>query len=211
MPMERSRWRVGSATISITGVVSIAGSLPDRIAFRSTGLLLENTDGTPFYEFFNSLEQQGEIDFGGGGVAGTMVDSLAANKSRYFPEGFSEGLIVSGTSYSPPASGETVLPAGPYKVVLSGGGLASAITADVTIEANDGVEVALPNTNKLGLHFTAPTGVFSGSFVAPAAHAATSFAGVIFQGNPTVFGAGGFLGPVSAGTAGVGSVMLEAP
>jgi len=196
--------------VSKTGVVSFAGTLSDDQPIRTTGLLLEGTNGYNLYPFFINENLAGNVIFQPSGplaAQGKIQWMLDAGKSKYFPLGFDESLDVQAVPYVAPGRGGTVLLPAMGTVTLAGGGLAASLPISVMLTAADKIVVTLPNTYKLRMSIDARNGTFVGSFVAPGATRATPIHGDFYQAVGVAFGS--FLGPVSAGTSGIGTVTLN--
>jgi len=203
---------VAVMTVSKPDVVSIAGTLADGSPLRNEGLLLEGTNGYNLYPFFNNYNLTGTVTFNPGSIVkaeGDIQWGENPKKSRYFPLGFNEELTTESVSYVPPPRGGTVLPVtvNPATVTLAGGGLAANLYISVMLTAADKIEVVGTNTYKLRIAINPRNGTFVGSFVAPGARRATSIHGDFYEGTGSAYGS--FLGPVSAGTGGIGTVLLQ--
>jgi len=196
-------------TVSKNDVVSIEGTLADGTPVRTVGPLLEGTDGYNIYPFFTGVDLFGTVAFAPDGIVkaeGNLYWQKNAKVSRYFPLGFNEELNLQAATYVPPPRGGTVLPVAPATVTIAGGGLSSDLVISVTLTAADKVEVVGTNTYKLQIDIDPRNGTFVGSFVAPGARRPTSIHGDFYEGTGKAYGS--FLGPVSSGVNGVGTVQL---
>jgi hypothetical protein len=202
---------LGDATMKVTktGVVSLSGKLPDQSPIRTTGLLLQGTTGFDQYLFFDSVNLNGSITFDptpAYDCAGNINWIENADKSRFFPEGFRAGVVLEGSLYVAPARDEAALPITSGTVTIVGGGLPSPITDTFTLSPEN--KVIVNGSNKVKIAIDAAKGTFTGSLVGPDAPKATSFSGILYQNANFPAGFGGFLGPLTSGTAGPGSVSL---
>jgi uncharacterized repeat protein (TIGR03803 family) len=207
----------GYATLKINraGVVSLSGKLPDGDTLRSTGLLLQGTNGQDEYQFFNSANLYGGLQFADEAttdLTGSGNWVVAVKKNKYYPLGFSAGLMVRGARYTPPARGVIALPFASGTdngtAAITGGGLATAINETITLTTQNKIFVSGTNPEKLRISVNAPRGTFSGSFVEPSQTRATSFSGILYQKAAVPGGFAAFLGPLTTGTNASGSVEL---
>jgi len=121
--------------------------------------------------------------------------------SIYYPGGFTNQIMLSGSRYVPPASGTNrVLAITDGVLVLSGGNLSQVYTNDLVLGLNNHVTNASPNSWSLSI--TPGTGLFKGSFLDTGTVRTVKFSGALLQKSTNA--AGYFLGTNQSGHASVG-------
>lgn len=122
------------------------------------------------------------------------------SKAKYYPGGFTLNAAASGSTYTPPAAGTTVLELNSTSLVLSGGDLLQPVAIPVTLLANN--RVTGPLTNRVSIGFNAPSGFFSGRVLNPVTLKPILFSGVALQN--TGVASGCFLDAGKSGSVSLG-------
>ena len=123
--------------------------------------------------------------------------SLAAPRARYYPDGFTNAIVATGSRYSPPIGSENgALTFSNGVVVFNGGNLSAPFTNNVLRALND--RITNEETNKLTLTISRSSGLQRGSVVVPETGQKVSFKGALFQNGD--FGFGYFLHTNASGT-----------
>jgi hypothetical protein len=123
----------------------------------------------------------GWIDFTNGNFVGdTSWFRIGAYGPRY-KSGFTNTLSISSSLFVPGTATSPVLALTNLMVTLSGGGLANAISNDVTLYNNGKLAANGPEISNLTLSVSPATGVATGNFVDPATGRVTVIKGVILQ------------------------------
>ena len=183
-----------SATVNFRGGVSVAGSLADGTRFSQAATV----SGNGQWPLYVALYSRGGSILGWLTFADTGTDDLsgplswikpAMPKAKFFPDGLTITTAVSGSHYTPPTSGQSILNFSDALLAFNTGNPSDTGTNHVTIGAHNVVTDA--SSNKRVLTFTPSTGSFRGQAVNPTSSAKTSFSGVVLQKQQ--FGAGYFL------------------
>ena len=199
----------GCVTVNIGGNLSFKGTLSDGNSVIQTASVAANGQW-PFYlplyggkgSIFGWLTLQNTIT---NDIAGLVLWTQPQGVAGAIcPSGFTNGVEVLGSSFVPPPAGSPLLDCTNAVLVLEGGNLESAITADVRFDSKNRIVITSQNTNKLALTFLASTGIFRGSFAHPQTARQTKLTGVVLSKQN--YGAGFFLG-----TGQSGSVFLGEP
>jgi hypothetical protein len=102
------------------------------------------------------------------------------SSTRYYTNGFTNVLRVAGAHYIPPVgSTNGALSFSNGVIVFSGGSLATPFTNGVLHASND--RFTCPDTNRLVLTLSRPTGLFNGSVAVPGTRLTVPFRGALFQ------------------------------
>jgi hypothetical protein len=183
-----------TATVSSRGTVTVAGSLADGTRFTEASTVAK--DGQ--WPLYVALYSRGGSILGWLTFADTGSDDLSGSlnwikpampRARYYPGGFTITTEISGSHYTPPGSGQTILNFSDAMLALNTGDASDTVTNHVTIGARNTVTDV--GSNKRILTFTPSTGLFRGAMINSANSAKVSFTGVILQRQQ--FGAGYFL------------------
>jgi uncharacterized repeat protein (TIGR03803 family) len=191
---------VGTVSIDKAGKVRLTALLADGTKLSQSASLSKNG----LWPLFAKL-------YGGGGlVIGWISFAEPADEDvsgqvwwikpsragdKYYPNGFTNDTIASGSHYSSPAGGTRVLNLTNGQVEFSGGNLAHGFTNEVTLDGQNALKNLSPN--HLSISFSLSTGLFSGSVEDPATSRSFSFKGVVLQSQKR--GAGFFLGGSQSG------------
>jgi uncharacterized repeat protein (TIGR03803 family) len=194
-------YAAATMTVSKAGIVSLTGKLVDGSPLRASGLLLQGSSGYDQFLFFNNTSLFGELGFqpvaNNWDAEGAIDWTVAPNKDRYFPSGFTANLGIQASLYTPPARGQPALSISNGTITIDDGGLTSSLVDNITINDNNTVTVSGP-IDQLKIKIDAAKGTFTGSFVGPASPRTTDFGGILFYNGTYQVGFAGFLGPVSA-------------
>jgi hypothetical protein len=195
----------------------MAGHWPDYSPLRTTGLLLRFGASTYLYDYYNKPDQAGfwfidtepATQFSGG----NGEYSVPPKTNPYFPLGFNYGTNITGANYIAPPRGQGALTSGTYAATLRGGGLvANTVDLPVTVTAAGAIVVIGANTIHLRLLVNQARGTVAGSFDGIFAGSTRPMlapvGGIVVQSGDPAYIVGGFLGPVSTGTNGVGVFTL---
>jgi Divergent InlB B-repeat domain len=196
----------GRVSVSAAGVVTLVGSLADGTKI-SDSVTLSKAGAWPLYAplyagkgsvlSWMTFTNLAETDIAG---ALSWIRPILP-KAKFYTNGFAVQTDVVGSSYTSPASKTNrVIEIESGIVTLSGGGLAGALTNDISIASNN--KVTNLGTNKLSLTFATATGLFSGKVLNPETGKTLKLQGAVLQKQN--LGAGFFLG-----TDGSGRVALE--
>ena len=191
----------GCLNVSKPGVLSVGGKLADGSAFSQSVPIAQ--DGRwPFYTYV-----AGARDFLIGWIAFQNSDSgwialqssdlkaitigqtnllwsKASSKEHYYPAGFTNMFNLAGSPYSAPARNSSGLSLTDPEIILSGGGLASAVTNPVAYNGK-----LRYFTNNLTLSINPTVGSFTGRFQDPGESPTLKMDGVVLQNQD---GGGGF-------------------
>jgi uncharacterized repeat protein (TIGR03803 family) len=193
---------VGSVNISPAGVGSLAASLADGTVITTSYSISKNGEWPLFASLYSgkglllgwlSFTNEMESD-----LRGKACWVKPAQKSAYYPAGFTNQLEAAGSAYA--LSSGKLLPLDTARLWLAGGSLTSSFTNFVTLTQNKA-----SSTNKtLKLTLAPATGLFSGSVENPesARPRTLSFKGAVYQKLTNSYGY--FLGNNRSGR-----IMLE--
>jgi hypothetical protein len=197
----------GCLTVSKPGIVSVAGNLADGKAFSQSVPI--STNGLwPFYTYvagggdcllgwiaFQNSDS-GWIAFQSSdlrpitiGQTNLLWSKASSSKDRYYPAGFTNILNLAGSPYSVPGRNSSGLSLTDPVVILSGGGLVSAVTKPVVYNGK-----LKYSTNNLTLSINPTVGSFTGRFQDPEDGPSIKMDGVVLQNQDGGGGFGFFLG-----------------
>ncbi len=184
--------------VSTSGGVAISGVLPDgtkltqKSQISATGVL-------PFYaglyaghgsiSGWLTLSNQPSSD-----MEGSVYWVKTAQKSKLYPDGFSNLTQIVGSKYQPSAP-QPLLDFSAGEVGLIRGNLSAPVFNDVIVSSDN--KVTDLGANKLVMSVTSGTGLFKGAMNNPANGKRLSFSGVILQKQSS--GYGFFLGSTESG------------
>jgi hypothetical protein len=190
----------GTVTVSAGGLVSLHGVLSDNTSVAPSPAAISQYGQWPLY-----IPLYGKL----GSLAGwifpiTPSNSFAGSAAwfrtgpagKLYPKGFTNALSTSGSAFAPGNRETPVLDVTNLAVVLSGGGLAGALTNDVTLYNGGRLLTNGGGIPRLTLSVNPSTGVLSGSFEDTGRTAAIK--GVVLQEQTNA--AGFFLGTNAAGS-----------
>jgi hypothetical protein len=205
-------------TVSPVGKAAMAGKLADGESFSVSGTTVTVT-GTTQFVIDKSLTYPsvtvrnakgslaGTITFvtvtGTSDLSGTLGWMKPQQKRGAYSAAIDTNLDVIGSLYTPPGSGESVLPGFTNgTLVLSDTGTlslsgATPLEKTVMLTSKNALVVTDPGGDKAKATITASTGVFKGSFLYPGQTKRTDFDGVLFQDQ--TIGGGFFVGPDGGG------------
>jgi uncharacterized repeat protein (TIGR03803 family) len=172
-----------TASLNHQGILTLAAVLADHTKLSQSMQILEN-GYYPVYMTFDYGQGvfAGWLQFTQSTVSsGLMVWSKPSGRPEY-PGGFTILTNATGYAYSPPAPGQSALnlPNGTGQFVVAGVNPGVTVITNLTLSAN-GRKLSSP-TNELEINIQDATGVFNGSFVAPAIGRKVSVSGVVLQG-----------------------------
>ena len=179
----------GVVSVNPLGVVTVAGSLADGVAFSQSGPV-SKMGQWPFYAYKASGKDtvKGWINLSGGSLSGASVAWLKSpNAGHYYPGGFNDILQLIGSRYVAPTKNAPVLSLLNASVTLSGGGLASDVNTPVSLQRNLGY-----GAGSVTMSFNAATGAFSGKY-----GSRQTLSGVVLQNQDSARGF--FLGTTESG------------
>jgi uncharacterized repeat protein (TIGR01451 family) len=195
----------GTVAVDRMGKIRLAGSLADGTKISQAVTVSKFGDWPlyiPLYGGRGSILSW--LSFGNTGTSDLSGDVVwtkpATSAARYYPDGFSIGASASGSHYTPPPRGYTVLPFSNANLVLSGSDLGLNLTNSIAIGANN--RVTSMGANKLSLTFSPSVGTFNGRTLNPATGKPISFSGVVLQ--TTNIARGFFLGTSQSGGVTIG-------
>ncbi len=190
----------GTLTVSRSGRSSLRGVLGDGTKMGVSIPVSE--DGVlPLFELLykNHGSCIGSIALSTNSQFAAAVDWFKppVATDRFYTNGFTTALMVTGAVYVSPFSKGPPLPQS-GTVTLGGGNLAGNIMETVAIDSNGIVTVTSTNANdKLAVQLVPATGQFSGSFLDAGINQTFTFNGSLVQTN--YLGAGVFLGTNESG------------
>jgi hypothetical protein len=192
----------GTLNVSTGGSGLASGSLPDGTRFRYKAPISRNGAWplyAPLYLTKGSLigwlhfDTNAPLDDVSGLVAWFRPAQPGA---QYYPAGFTNVSLLTGSRYVAPASStDRVLAMTNGVLSLSGGNLSQVWVNDFVLEANNYVSNA--SSNKLTVIISLSSGLFQGTFLDTGASRTVSFSGALLQKSTS--GAGFFLGTDQAG------------
>jgi hypothetical protein len=196
----------GSLTVSKQGVLSVAGKLADGNAFSQS--VPVSTNGLwPFYTYVAGgkdfllgwvsfqYSDSGWTAFQNSEATGiTMSDPIfwskaSASKDRYYPAGFTNTFNLAGAPYVMPGKNSSGLSLTDPAVILSGGGLVSAVTTPVAYNGK-----LKYSANNLTLSINPTVGSFTGQLKLAEGSPSVKMDGVVLQNQGGGGGFGFFLG-----------------
>jgi hypothetical protein len=194
----------GAVSVDVLGNVSFTGALADGTVVSQKTTL--SKDGVwplycPLYGGRGSLigwiqlTSQPDSDLGGQ-MVWTKPVGLAASYLKYYPAGFTNNVLASGSVYAPPTpASPRLLDLGDGNLIFYRGGLTQPLTNTFNLDLRN--QVTSPPAEKLKLSFTLSNGLFRGTTLNPRMGKIMSFQGALFQKGNT--GVGFFLGPNEGG------------
>ena len=183
--------------VSSAGSVSFRGTLGDGSAAVQTVPLSANGQWPCYVSLYAG---RGSI-LGWLSLVSTSTNDIAGRllwtkpkgvAGALYPAGFINELETLGSRYVAPPAGTRVLNLTNAFVRLQGGHLTTPLTNQVMLDARNKLAMIPPNTPKLALTFSLPTGTFNGSFVDPQSGKLSALKGVLLRKQG--IGAGFFLG-----------------
>jgi hypothetical protein len=195
-----------SISVDMNGKAKVATSLSDGT--KTTQSVPIAPDGT-LPMFANLYGGKGVVNgwltFSGGTPPANIGGSITWIKdpiptAKFYPGGFTLTPSAAGELYTPPVSGNPILPFASGTVSFSGGNLDSDFSNDITLGANNKVMNNSPN--KLSMSFVPSTGLFNGSVTPPSGGRAFPYHGIVL--GISGVGYGYFLGTSQSGTVTVG-------
>jgi hypothetical protein len=177
----------GTVTISSAGKLKLSGSLSDGTKIsQSVGI---STDGKwPLYVslYGGAGSLSGWITVSGG-LSGTVSwDKPATTKSKAYNSGFELSGSLSGSTYTKPSFGGTLLSGDTLHLNISGSDLGSTISDDIQVLPNG--KVINLSSDRLTLSFSTSSGAFKGSVISSDTGRALPFSGVVLQDQGTAVG-----------------------
>jgi hypothetical protein len=191
----------GAGAVSKLGVLTLAGALADGTTFSASAPVSQN-GYWPFYAYAAAGKDSvlGWVTVSNG-LSGTNISwSKAAGKRAHYPDGFTNLLPLTGSSWQAPKKGAAALNLTDPIVVLSGGVL-STNTLSIPVKLESLLTFGATNLN---LTVKSASGVFSGWFDSPGTRKKVTFSGVVLTDEGI---ARGFF----PGTNESGAVLLEGP
>jgi hypothetical protein len=176
----------GYATVSIgvNGLVSVQGILSDDTSFASSSSGLSQYGQWPLYvPLYGKLGSLlGWISFiSSNSFAGSAMWFRTGPSGKLYPDGFTNGLSISGSPFTAGNSKVPLLDATNLSAVLSGGGLALALTNAVTLYNSGKLLPHGGGIPGLALNVNPSTGILTGSFLDPSTGRTAAIKGVVFQ------------------------------
>ena len=197
----------GTLRVTSGGLGLLAASLADgtRVARKAP---VSKTGSWPLYAplYLSHGSVIGWVQFDTNGPLedlGGRVDwsRPARPASIYYPGGFTNQTMMSGSRYLAPAtSTNRVIAMTNGVLLLSGGNLSQVFTNDIVLGTNNRVTNASPNS--LSVSVARATGLFKGSFLDPGTAHTVKFSGALLQ--KATNGAGFFLGTNLSGRVSIG-------
>jgi hypothetical protein len=188
--------------ISNKGKVSLVGTLSDGTKFSRSTAVCE----------FNNIPVYSRLKNRSGFIGSIFTDNKSGNTLEGFmywlgPQRsihppiivkFSEEWNWTGSRYSKPPSGSSILNWTEGLLIFESPQLDQALTNRVRLTLDNNVEVVSSSVNKLKMKILPSTGWFKGSFVHPNSRKNTKFSGAILQQQEV--GGGVFRGHKQSGT-----------
>jgi uncharacterized repeat protein (TIGR03803 family) len=188
----------GTLTVTSLGEGSLKGVLGDGA--KISGKFPVSGYGTwPLYEslYKNNGACIGWVTFAEDNtLSGTVYWFKEGSSSRFYTNGFSTVLSLTGDLYTPPKSGGPSV-AATGQLTLGGGNLTSNIVIAVSISTNGTGRASPAGSDDLKLKVAPATGQMSGSFLDPTINKAVKFNGLLLQNSGTA--SGYFLGTNESG------------
>jgi len=190
----------GTATLDGSGTIKWSGTLADGTKVTQSSALSRQGIWplyAPLYGGGGSViswiqfTNQPESD-----LSGDLIWMKPASPaSRYYPRGFTNEVVATGSAYSPPLAGTRVIKMTVGKLMLAGGGLHAPLTNSLTLGLNN--RVSVPAGSKLTLTITTSSGLFKGTALNPETGKTVPFQGMLFE--KANIGIGYFLGTDQSG------------
>ena len=199
----------GYATLTVApnGRATLTGTLADNTPFAQSSPL--SSHGVmPLY---NSLQGGGGSSFGWLTLLETSTNDIhgsllwtkpTGRNGPFYPSGFMEEVNLLGSRYV--ATNRPLLNFSHTKAIFEGGNLASPLTNDIALCAQNRLNVTPPNPDELKLFLSPATGRFTGRFDNPATRKRSPVKGVLLQKQNA--GSGFFLGTNQSGLISLGSL-----
>lgn len=177
---------VGYGTILVdrSGQAHFSGSLGDGTAANLTAPISKNGEWPLFIRLYANrgclwswLTFTNTPDTDIDGVATWIKPAITG--SSFYPNGFTMDIAATGSTYTRPPTGHSVLDIASAAVTFDNGNLTTPITNYVTLRPNGTVQNW--STNGLSLTVALGTGGFSGTVVSTADHRRLPFRGVVLQ------------------------------
>jgi hypothetical protein len=191
----------GTVTVDRTGKVRLAAALADGSKFSQATTI--SKDGR--WPLYASLNTGRGFIFSWINFASSDSDDLSGNvvwarpsvsTAKLYPQGFSYQATLSGSRYTRPSPGSSVLDLSDAVVVFDGGDLSGEVVDNVSIGPNS--RVTNQGSDNLKLSFSPNNGLFRGTLRTPDSVRSIPFSGVVFQKQNTADGY--FLGQTQSGT-----------
>jgi hypothetical protein len=175
----------GTVKVATSGTTMFAGTLADGTKVIQTTALSKNG----VWPLYASLYVgQGSLlswvtfaNHASDDLTGTMSwIKLPVMTSRYYPGGFTNVVMASGSTYVKPVLTTNLIINLPNAMVdFSGGNLSSDFANNIALGASS--KVTNLSSNKLTMTFSTGTGLYKGTVVNPTTGATLPFAGAVFQ------------------------------
>lgn len=193
---------IGLLTLSKTGGVKFAGSLPDGTAFTASSMLASDLTVPFFVQIYSkkgSFSAAVQFD-----DSDTESDLSATdciwfrpwqNKQQYYPWGWEEGVTLDllGAKYVV-TKGQSVLPSGAATLAFSDGLLSTTVTKNVDIASTNKVTPNPATDKTFSVSIVSSTGDVKGTFTNPDTNAKTAYTGKVYQKGANAGAYGFFLG-----------------
>ena len=177
----------GTVKISSAGKLTLSGSLSDGTKISQSVAI--SADGrwplyVPLYGGAGSLSGWITVS---GGLSGTVAwNKPATTKSKAYVFGFELSSTLSGSTYTKPSFGGTILGGDQLHLTISGADIGTTISDDIQIGPNG--KVINLGSDRLNLSFSTSTGTFKGSVVSSDTGRSLPFSGVVLQDQGTAVG-----------------------
>jgi hypothetical protein len=189
----------GTLTIDAAGSVKFTGKLAEGSTFSSSAAL--SKEGA--WPLYSSLYSGGGSIFGWitvtnsseGDLRGIVNWFKPVTTSKLYPAGFAVESELSGSKFTPPASGVNLIPWTQGSISFEGGGLHPPFANTITTAARN--KIVNGSSNSLTLTLNATLGTFTGSAKAPGSATSIPLQGVWLQ--QWNIGYGFFLGTNASG------------
>jgi hypothetical protein len=199
---------VGLLTVSASGNARLVGTLADGTSITCANAL-SRTSSWPFYVAIAGGQGSlsGATTFGPNATLQSDLDGLglhwfkpANSHAKVYPSGWASGIqtdLLGSKFVKPSAKANSNLalipsaanPTGNSNVYLVDGNVpAPGVTQAVNITATNTITVLSPNPDNVKFKAIEPTGLFTGTFLNPDDNTATTFKGVVIQGQKTGYG-----------------------
>jgi len=167
----------GAGTVNGQGVLTLAGTLADGVAFRSSAPVSQNGQW-PFYAYAPAGKDTllGWVTVSNGLAAANITWSKLSSHGHLYSGGFTNPLPLIGSTWHAPPRKSSALTLTDPGVTLSGGGLLDLVTVDVSLQ--NYLTYIAPN---LSLSINESSGTFSGWFDNPGTGRRQTVSGVVLQ------------------------------
>jgi len=187
-----------TVTVSAAGRIAMSGVLADGTRISQSAIVSQNGQWPLYVSLYGGQGSVFSWIAFSIGSASDLSGALnwikpAMSNARYYPNGFVLPTTASGSVYTRPTSGGTILNLSAANVTLSGANANENFSNQIQLNPNN--RVSDLSSNRLSLSFSTGTGTFSGRVQNPTTGEWISITGVVVQDQNIA--AGFFLDPDS--------------